>query len=299
MLLKSLKEKHLITPPSWLIDNTHYLTVMGSQAYGVATENSDVDMYGFCIPPKDMIFPHLRGEIPGFGRQTKRFAQWQEHHIIDPDANAGSGQEYDFSVYSIVKYFQLCMDNNPNMIDSLFTPQDCVRHITEVGQIVRDNRCIFLHKGSWNKFCGYAYAQLHKMSGKSKESKRYAMVVEYGYDLKFAYHVVRLICEIEQILTTGDIDLRRDAELLKSIRRGEWTEDRVRLWFSEKERSLEHLYTDSDVIPYKPDEDAIKQLLLTCLESHYGNLSTVITDPNATTAALRKIKDIVDAVTSK
>jgi hypothetical protein len=30
--------------------------------------------------------------------------------------------------------------------------------------------------------------------------------------VKFAYHVVRLIGEVEQILTEGDIDLRRNRE---------------------------------------------------------------------------------------
>ncbi len=81
MLIQALKDKGLITPPKWLPDNTHYLTEMGSIAYGVATDNSDVDLYGMTIPPKDNVFPHLRGEIPGFGRQINRFAQWQQHHI--------------------------------------------------------------------------------------------------------------------------------------------------------------------------------------------------------------------------
>jgi uncharacterized protein len=267
---------------------------MGSVAYGVATEDSDVDFYGFCIPPKDDVFPHLRGEIPGFGHQVNRFNQWQEHHIVDESARGGKGQEYDFTIYSIVKYFQLCMENNPNMIDSLFTPTDCVRHITPIGQIVRDSRKIFLHKGSWQKFRGYAYSQLHKMKGKSKESKRYKMIEKYGYDLKFAYHTIRLVCEVEQILTMGDINLRRDAELLKSIRRGEWTEERVRSWFESKERELEPLYTESDVIPYKPNEDAIKQLLLNCLEQHYGDLSSVVIQPSKECDALKEIARIAE-----
>ena len=138
------KVRDLIHPPKWLPDNVAYITDMGSVAYGVATELSDHDIYGFCIPPKEDVFPHLRGEIPGFGRQINRFEQWQEHHIDYKD------KEYDFTVYSIVKYFQLCMENNPNMIDSLFTSNDCVRHITQVGQLVRDNRKLFLHKGSWH-----------------------------------------------------------------------------------------------------------------------------------------------------
>jgi len=293
MLIQSLKDRGLIAPPKWLPDNTHYLTEMGSVAYGVATDFSDIDLYGFCIPPKESVFPHLAGEIPGFGRHIQRFAQWEQHHIIDSSAGAGKGKEYDFTVFSIVKYFQLCMDNNPNMIDSLFAPHDCVRHVTKIGQLVRDSRKLFLHKGSWHKFRGYAFAQLSKMSGKSKESKRYEMVEKYGYDLKFAYHTIRLICEVEQILTVGDIDLRRDSELLKSIRRGEWSEEQVRNWFTTKERDLEPLYTSSETVPYKPDEQAIKSLLLNCLEDHYGSLSNIIVSKDRYETALRDIGDIL------
>ena len=142
---------------------------MGSLAYGVSSDNSDFDVYGFCIPPKELIFPHISGEIPGFGRQIQRFEQWQQHHIFDPSENAGKGREYDFSIYGIVKYFQLCMENNPNMIDSLYTPQRCVLHSTAVGNLVRENRDLFLHKGAWHKFKGYAYSQLNKMKSHNRQ----------------------------------------------------------------------------------------------------------------------------------
>lgn len=266
---------------------------MGSNAYGVASDNSDLDLYGFCIPSKDVIFPHLRGEIPGFGRQLKRFEQWQEYHIIDKSANGGKSQEYDFAVYSIVKYFQLCMENNPNMIDSLFTPIDCVLHITQIGQLVKDNRDLFLHKGSWHKFRGYAYSQLHKMNSKNPRGNRKELVEKYGYDIKFAYHVVRLVLEVQQILEYGTLDLRRDRELLKSIRRGEWTQEQVRTWFTDKEKQLESVYEKSD-LPYKPDEVKIKDLLLTCLELHYGNLSDCVAIENTATRAIREIQDVLN-----
>lgn len=125
MILDKLEKKGLITPPSFLTSNTHYLTIMGSHAYGVAdtsvkvSKMPDMDLYGFCMPPKDVIFPHLRGEIPGFGTPGQRFDQWQKHHVFDEDAHGGKGQEWDFQVFNIVKYFELCRDNNPNMIDSV------------------------------------------------------------------------------------------------------------------------------------------------------------------------------------
>ena len=82
--------------------------MVGSVAYGVAQDTSDRDVYGFCIPPKDVVFPHLAGEIMGFGTHRRRFDQYQQHHIQDVDAAGGSGVEYDVVIYSIVRYFQLC-----------------------------------------------------------------------------------------------------------------------------------------------------------------------------------------------
>lgn len=38
---------------------------MGSIACGVAEDHSDIDVYGFAIPPRDWFFPHLRGDISG------------------------------------------------------------------------------------------------------------------------------------------------------------------------------------------------------------------------------------------
>lgn len=293
--VRKLKESGLISPPSFVPHNIHYETIMGSVAYGVSADTSDMDVYGFCVPPKDMIFPHLAGEILGFGRQINRFEQYQQHHILDKSALAGAGRTYDITIYSIVKYFQLCMENNPNMIDSLFTPANCVLHITKLGNMVRENRRLFLHKGAWHKFKGYAYSQLHKMTTKDPIGQRKKIIETYGYDVKFAYHVVRLLNEVEQILIEGDIDLQRNREQLKSIRRGEWKESDIREYFAAKEKDLEKLYLES-TLPYSPDEAKIKKLLLECLEEHYGNLSDAIITPDKATEALREIQNILEKV---
>ena len=165
-LLKRLNKSGLLnTFPKFLLDNTMYATYMGSVAYGVSNLGSDVDIYGFCLPPKENIFPHLAGEIPGFGSQIQRFNQFQQHHIKDKSTD----KEYDITIFSIVKYFQLCMENNPNIIDSLFVPRTCIMHSTAISEHVRENRKLFLHKGAYHKFKGYSYSQMHKMRIKNPE----------------------------------------------------------------------------------------------------------------------------------
>jgi predicted nucleotidyltransferase len=305
-LLLHLTEQKLIQPPHWLPANTHYLTIMGSIAYGVADTNdeaaqSDFDLYGFCVPPREVVFPHLAGHLWGFGKYKEgmprsHFGQFQQHHVLDPSARGGKGRVYDLQVYNIVKYVQLCMECNPNMIDSLFTHETMVQHITQVGQILRENRKKFLHQGVCDKFKGYAYAQVHKLQTKTPEegSKRAKVVETFGYDLKFAYHVVRLLNEAEQLLREGDLDLLRNREQLKSIRRGEWTQQQILDYFERKRVDLEAVRARSP-LPPAPDEAAIRDLLLLCLEAHYGSLEKCIAVPGRAEALLRQIREMIES----
>lgn len=291
MILQQLHKKGLYTAPNFILSNTQYVTRTGSVAYGCSSDCSDEDFYGFCIPPLEMIFPHLAGEIEGFGRQKKRFEQQQNHHIEDKE----EGKMYDITIFNIVKYFSLCMECNPNMLDTLFTPVNCIVHSTQISNLVRENRKIFLHKGAWPKFKGYAFSQLHKMSSKNPEegSNRAELREKYGYDVKFGCHVVRLLLEVEMILAEGDLDIQRHKEQLKAIRRGEVKEEEIRQFFTEKEKSLEKLYNESK-LPWGPDEDKIKKLLLNCLEMHYGNIDKCIVIPGAAENALKDIQEIMN-----
>jgi predicted nucleotidyltransferase len=293
-LVRELADKKIAHPPGWLPDNVHYETLMGSVAYGVSGDTSDMDVYGFAIPPRDELFPHLRGDILGFGTPRQRFTQYQEHHLHDPAALAGHGRSHDLTIYNIVDYFQLVMKNNPNLIDSLFTADTCVLHITRIGQMVRQERRSFLHRGCWHTFKGYAYRQLTRMAGtRRRTGKRKQLVEQHGYDVKFAYHLVRLLNEVEQILTEGDLDLMRNREQLKSIRRGEWTEEQVRDYFTRKEAELEGLYQNSK-LPTGPDEARVKRLLLHCLEEHYGSLDRSVVNPDEAVQALREVAAVLD-----
>lgn len=309
-----LMEKGLLSNfPPFLRTNIHYETIMGSHAYGVADTSvrdklPDFDIYGFGIPPKEVIFPHLAGHFIMFGQKTgkmltfgpppKGFEQAQEHHVIDQDANAGKGKEYDLNIYNIVKYFQLCWDNNPNMIDSLYTPENCVVHCTQVGRMVRDARKMFLSKRVWIKFRGYAHSQLKKMNDKNPEGDRIHIVEKFGYDVKFAYHLIRLFDECEQLLTEGDMDIQRAREMMKSIRRGEWTADEVRKWVMEKERNLETVYANCS-LPEEAPFEPLRQLLMNCLEQHYGSLDNCIATPGWAEHTLRDIDRTLENVRMK
>jgi predicted nucleotidyltransferase len=268
--VNQLIEKKLLHPPKWLANNVLFEGMSGSVSYGVSNDSSDMDIVGFCMPPKETMFPHLRGEIPGFGTPGERFEQFQKHHVEVPEW----GKEFDITIYSVVKFFQLCMENNPNMVDALFLPRRCVLHSTAIYEHVRDNRLMFLHKGSWHKFRGYAYSQLSKIKNQSNSSnpKRQKYVEDFGYDVKFGYHVVRLLLEVEEMMVKHDLTLDQNVPILKAIREGEWPLEKLQQWFEDKEKALEELYHKS-TLRYEPDEAAIKRLLMEVIEMHYGSIS--------------------------
>lgn len=161
-VLARLIEKREIDAPLWLKDNICFEAMSGSVAYGVSKDSSDKDYTGFCIPPKSDVF--YDNELPHFGKPRDRFAQYQKHQF------KYNGDVYDFNCYSISKYFHLCMDCNPNMMETLFYPVDVTTHSTQIHQIVKDNRHLFLHKGAYHRLKGYAYSQMSKALSVSKDA---------------------------------------------------------------------------------------------------------------------------------
>jgi uncharacterized protein len=269
MLLTKLRKGGFINPPAF-IDETHtaFLAMVGSTAYGVAQpDSSDIDVAGFVVPPKEDTFPSK--ELVGFGKPHERFQVWTEHHI------KANRKEYDMAVFSIVKFFNLALKNAPNALDILFVPDNCVLHSTKVGQMVREKRRLFLHKGAWHTLKGFAYNNFHRYKqtdpAAAANEKRAATIEAHGYDTKSMSQVVRCLDFAEQILTEHDLDLQRNREQIKSVRRGEWTLERVQDFFEEREKSLGQVYLDS-TLQHGPDEAAIRQLLLDCLEEQYGDL---------------------------
>lgn len=267
-MLKELNAAGLITPPKWLPDLTCYLATVGSESYGCALEHSsDVDLQGICVPPQHLIFPHLVGEIGGFGHQLPRFEGWQQHGVV-----TAQGDNFDLSVFGIVRFFQLLMDNNPNIVDMINVPDHCVQHANEIGELIRQHRHLFFHKGCYHKFGGYSAGQINKLkNGRGRHnSKRAVNIQSHGYDTKFVYHACRLLLECEQILTEGVLTLGQHSTFLLEIRRGQHDLDQLLAWIASKEKDLLALYANSTAVPDQPREHEIKSLLVKCVQMQWG-----------------------------
>lgn len=268
--------------PQFVKNNTILEVIMGSEAYGIATSYSDKDIYGVCVPSKEILFPHEAGKIWGFDEYND-FKVWQNHHIRVDDIT------YDFSIYNIVSYFKLLSDGNPNIIDSLFVPRECIVFSTPIAENIIFNRNIFLHSSCFQKFIGYAYSQISKLERKP-EGKRIELYNKFGYDVKYASHAVRLLLEVEDILENGTLDLRKNKEILKSIRAGNWKKEEVQEWVRDKEQDL-HKAVAKTSLPKKPNMEKIKQLLIECLDQFYG---TATNTSDKSSLDKTKIQEAID-----
>ena len=288
-VVKKLVKNKLMTPPHDFCEETIYEVIMGSVAYGVSNNMSDMDVYAVTVPYKSMVFPHLTGHIHGFGPEPDNFDMYQKHHMQMDE------KEYDVALYSLVKYFALCADNNPNMIDSLFVPGRCVIYATEAGHHMRGYRRLFLSKRILSKLRGYAFKELKKLERPHPNalSKRKAAIDEHGYDVKSAYHVVRLMLEAEQVLQEGNLDLERNRQQLKHVRSGGYTLDELKAWFHAKDIELNKAQVDSE-LPVLPDFKRLTLVLFECLEMHFGKLDVAQEVDPRTVEKLEKIRRIIN-----
>lgn len=128
-----------------------------------------------------------------------------------------------------------------------------------------------------------------------ENTPRKDLVEKFGFDTKHAYHIIRLAEQCQQILEEGDMDITRCAEMLKSIRRGEWTLERVKERFLAKERILDELYTKSK-LQYEPNMAFLREVLMSCIEMKYGRVDAIQkSDDGMAAIKLKQIQKILES----
>jgi predicted nucleotidyltransferase len=231
----------------WLDKNTILLAYAGSTSYGTTTEDSDTDFRGIAIPP----FRYYYG-----------LENFEAYHSPE-------GAETDTVVYSLQKYANLALQNNPNVLEILFTDPSHFKIVTGYGQELINIRHQFLSKQFFQRTNGYARAQYHEMiqnGGKPNHGqgnpKRMAQREKYGFDLKAASHLIRLVSEGIEVLETGNLTvLRPERELLVDIKTGKYKFEEVMEMYQELDARLLVAYEKSE-LPEKPNFHNINHFII-------------------------------------
>lgn len=242
-MLDKLKIDEIKNKPSFLREDAiNYLVLVGSHSYGAPTESSDYNFYGFIVPPMQCVFPHTIGHIDGFEQSPYKFEQWEKMQF---EMELGVA---DVTIFNIVKYFRLITDCNPNIIHSLFVPDECVVAQDSIGAIVRNNREVFLSKKAYYTFKGMALSHLKKIEHRKRvpEGKRARIIEKHGYDTKDASYCIRLLLELEEIMKNGTLTLTKNTEVINKIRQGYYTLPEVLLMANEKTNELQKLWNSEN-----------------------------------------------------
>ena len=179
---------------------------------------------------------------------------------------------YDFVFYEFKKLIHLLYKSNPNVISLLWLREQDYIICNEWGKRLIDNRQLFMSKQLFKTFGGYAVSQLKHMTrineGGYQGSLRRERFEKFGYDLKNASHLIRLLRTGIEALITGEINVfRYDAVELKDIKEGKWTKEKVEKEADRLNKLLSEALVKSD-LPPKPDKEKIEDLLIEILEEN-------------------------------
>ena len=137
-------------------------TIAGSNAYGTNTPESDIDIRGVFIIEKEDLY--------GF-------------NYVDEV----SDEKNDIKYYELRKFLGLLAKNNPNVMEFLNMPDDCIKINTDFFKEIIKYTTKFITKICKNSFGGYSVAQIKKAKGQNKMMNWEKAKIERKTPLDFCY----------------------------------------------------------------------------------------------------------------
>ncbi len=122
--------------------NLLFECIAGSRAYGLDSADSDTDVRGVFVLPQN--------EFYGLG--------------YTPQA---ANESNDAVFFELKRFFELLSRNNPNILELLFLPRDCILYKHPLFDLIKPE--LFISKLCRETFAGYAVAQIKKAHGLKKK----------------------------------------------------------------------------------------------------------------------------------
>ena len=116
--------------------------ISGSRAYGLHTPQSDTDRKGVFLLPK------------------------RAYYGLEYTEQANN-ETNDEVYYELRRFIYLLVKNNPNILELLNTPQDCIQYRHPMMDLIKPE--LFLSKLCKQTFAGYAQSQIKKAKGLNKK----------------------------------------------------------------------------------------------------------------------------------
>jgi predicted nucleotidyltransferase len=210
------------------------------------------------------------------------FIGTEKHYIGFEKKEVGEKifKEWDIVQYELRKFVSLLLKSNPNVLMMLWLPEKYYLHKDKYGEMLIQNRDIFVSRHAYHSFSGYAYGQFKRMTNFRFDgymgAKRKALVEKYGYDTKNAAHLIRLLKMGIEFLTEGNLFVEReDAPQLISIKNGEWTLEQVKRESDKLFGLAQQAYINSK-LKDKPDYERAERLLMDIIREYLLSKWTMV-----------------------
>jgi hypothetical protein len=212
-----------------LRDRVILQVVIGSQAYGLADQDSDIDRRGVFLPRAD--------------------DQWSLYGVPEQIEDDRSQECF----WELRKTLVLALKGNPNVLECLYSP--IIPFATPLGRELLDLRSCLLSQLIFQTYNGYVLSQFKKLQG---DLRNHGQV-----KWKHVMHLIRLLLAGVHAMRHGEIivDVGSHRDELLAIRRGEiaWSEIDARRLALHVELN-EALATTP--LPERPDYAAANAFLL-------------------------------------
>ena len=245
--------------------NLVYLCYRGSISHNTFVPNTDpnsiddIDLLGVFILPEEYYI--------GLSQHKS------ENPITIEIQKEIDGVLLDCVFYEIRHFVDMALKSNPNVFSALWVKPD--HRIVSIGRFnaYLRHKEIFLSKRQiYKSFTGYANGQLKEMTRFNKQGymgeKRKKLIEKFGYDVKNASHLIRLLHMGIETLRTAKVKVFRDvdARMLIDIKLGKWKLDEVKLYAEDLFYKAKKAY-DRSTLPDKPSARFAEHILISILSN--------------------------------
>ena len=242
--------------------------LVGSTVHGLAVDDGleDRDEMGVCVEPFDAAMS--LGEP--FEQFIYRSAAEREGR---QDARSSAG-DLDLTIYGLRKWIRLALKGNPTILLLLFTPDEQLVTCDELGRELRALAPAIVSRRAQGPYLGYLQAQKQRLTGERGQKRVHRPELEamYGFDTKYAMHMVRLGFQGVELLTTGRLSLpmQEPARTFRlDVRRGKVSEQECLERAGELEQQLTKLASASP-LPPEPDDERVESWVLSAYRRRWG-----------------------------
>lgn len=202
------------------------------------------------------------------------FAQtdtWVER--TKPEGVRSEAGDVDRTVYGLRKFLSLALKGNPTILLAFFVPSEFVKVMSDTGRSLQALAPLIVSKQVFGPFRGYMRQQHERLLGLrgQRNVTRPELVNAYGYDTKYAGHIVRLGLQGREILMTGRMTLPMppaERDLVVAVRTGQYTLAEVSALIVDAENGINKAFEESKLRLW-PDREAVQDWMIATYLAEY------------------------------